>query len=85
MRDFDRNFRRTERTIKGGMIGIVILRIVIGALLIFGAITLIHRINDNDKPFLEQAGEEVRGWKDAFDKGYKVEVASDTLINDTIK
>lgn len=82
MRDFDKSFNRTRNTVKF-IFGVI----TIGLLLFFGAIAFLGvKVTSDPEGTAEKVGEVARSWKDAFEKGYKVEVAdeSDTLVIDTL-
>jgi ArsR family metal-binding transcriptional regulator len=80
MRDFERRFNRMRR--------IFWVIFITAAVIIFGSYVLVGvvgvKVAKNPEGTAEKAGELARSWKEAFEKGYKVEVSEDTVVVDTL-
>jgi len=80
MRDFDKRFNRMRRFISI-FIGAVFI-LIISSYILIGVIGV--KVVKDPEGTAEKAGETARAWKDAFEKGYKVEASSDTIVVDTL-
>jgi hypothetical protein len=81
--NFDRKFRRTERTVKAGMGFIIIFKLAIIGLLIFGGVKLVQYLGDNDTSVMKESGKVFQSLKEDFNSG-REEVSTDTLVIDTL-
>jgi hypothetical protein len=80
---FDRDMRRSQRNFKRGFAAVVIIRLAIIGLLIFGGVKLIQHLSENDTSLVKEFGKSFEGIKEEFNEG-RQEVTSDTLVVDTL-
>lgn len=82
--DFNNKVEKSMRKTKRLMFGLIIFRIVIIGLFIFGAVKFIQYMNNNDTSLVKEFGKTFENIKGEFNDG-RHEVASDTLVIDTLK
>jgi hypothetical protein len=81
--NFDREYRKTKRIVTNGMVVIVIVKLIVIGLLIFGGVKLIQYFGDNDTSVVKESGKFFEAVKGEFNEG-RIEVASDTLVIDSL-
>jgi len=58
------------------------LFLILGSWLVIGLV--VGKVASDPEGTVEKAGEVARSWKDAWEKGYKVEASADSLTTDTL-
>ena len=74
MRDFDRRFNRMRKFVVGFIATVFVL--LIAYFITIGVIA--GKVISDPEGTAEKVGEVARSWKDAFEKGYKVETVDES-------